>query len=1023
MTRRQAYERLGLIVAICIVLAGLHSFALPLHKAADEIAHFRYSRFIAQHGRLPLTPAEREAADYKSNQPPLYHALVAALTGWSDSPGPPHLKFVWESARADLAQELLDTKRLANTLDERPPYRGAVLMWHLGRGVSILCGLAVIMVTFLTALELFSGRYRPAVISSAIIAFIPAFVFYSAALSYEPLFALTIGLYFLMLVKIAKGDTRLRNFLVLGGLMGLSVMVKYAGVILPVEAAAVLAYLGWSERWGVWLWLRRLAMVGVAAVAASAWWFLFLMINFNEVEQLGPIVGLLKPIIAGGGDTTQNYIAYQLTEGEIGAVQTFQMTSEPLWAWALQIFQTFWVEEIGSYPLGWAGPVLMAVTCVIAVLGVARIWQRQPKERLIVALLVFHLAVFWVLPLVRFLIQGLLSQTAQGRHVLFPTATMLPLLLVYGWQGWLSKKRQAQMAMAVVCGLACWSVAQLFWINTYYANLYLPIRTTADVEQQMAHPIRRGFDGRLWLIGYRTEIDPDKSLLDLTLYWQNSSYVDEDFERVIRLVQDDRVYLEWSTYPTNGRYPTRIWEEGETIIDEVTLPLIDVPPGDYQIQLQLRGFDGPLPVDGGEMVTLDKITVPATGSIEPDMTMALFIDQREVVSGVSLWQPEPYRQLYLPEYIPRMAIPIVWQGELEANEKIQWLLVSEDNIAYPAYTASPHFSSFMVGPAWLSGDYRLRAEVWRDDAVLASQETPPILTLFNERPRPATPPTPTYPLHANFGNQIELWGYDLPARSLSSGQGIPMTFYWQGLHSTAKDFTVFTKLFDEQQQLWASVERLPADGYHTFYWAEGEVVTDSFELPIAATVPAGVYHLNVGLYEQIDQAAVSLPLVVDGRPSEVTSVTFGPLKIGGPPSGLVVDHISPDYPVDVKFGDVLRLKGYDKPIYDDQTLRLKLYWQSVAQTDTDYTVFVHIRDRSGTVIAQMDRPPTNNQYPTSLWSPGEIIPDEIFVPLPDAQNLDDYDISVGLYDFTTGARLSIADTDEDNLVLLHPMTE
>ncbi|MCB0214345.1 MAG: glycosyltransferase family 39 protein, partial [Anaerolineae bacterium] len=235
MTRHQAYARLGLIMALYVALAVLYSLSLPLHKAADEIAHFRYARFIAQHGRLPLTQAEREQADYKANQPPLYHALVAALTGWSDSPDPPQLKFVWESPRADLAEILLDTTRLANTIDETWPYRGAVLMWHLGRAVTILCGLGVIAVTFLTALELFPGRYRPAVISAALIAFVPAFIFYSAALSYEPLFAFIIGLYFLFLIRVVKGDTRPRNFVALGLFLGLAVMVKYAAVILPLE--------------------------------------------------------------------------------------------------------------------------------------------------------------------------------------------------------------------------------------------------------------------------------------------------------------------------------------------------------------------------------------------------------------------------------------------------------------------------------------------------------------------------------------------------------------------------------------------------------------------------------------------------------------------------------------------------------------------------------------------------------------------------------------------------------------------
>ena len=53
---------LALVLALFVLLAGWHSVIVPLTQGEDELAHYRYLSFIAQTGRLPATPAERERA-------------------------------------------------------------------------------------------------------------------------------------------------------------------------------------------------------------------------------------------------------------------------------------------------------------------------------------------------------------------------------------------------------------------------------------------------------------------------------------------------------------------------------------------------------------------------------------------------------------------------------------------------------------------------------------------------------------------------------------------------------------------------------------------------------------------------------------------------------------------------------------------------------------------------------------------------------------------------------------------------
>ena len=1026
MTRRQAYWRLGLVLSVFACLGLANSIWLPLHKAPDEIAHYQYSRFIADNGRLPVNYGERQVAGFKSDWPPLYHLMTATLTGWSKTDTSPRLKFVQQSPRFDLARELLDTKRLANTEDELMPYRGSVLMWHLGRVVSIILSMGTIVVTFFTALQFFPNRYHLAVFSAAIIAFVPTFNFISSAMSDDPLVGLLMGLYMLMVVKIVKGGSRSRiyDWLGLGCLMGLIAITKYSTVILPVQAVTVAAYLAWNHKWGWWGWFKRIASTGVAAIAASGWWFLWVVINFHEIAEFGPVIGSLKPILAGGIDPSQKYTAFVLTGGKIGTTSSPDIVPEPFWLWVVQIFQSFWVFRIGTYPLGPAAHILVGLVAGGAIIGLVQLWRRRSTTRVWVAIFVFQVLLFCVFPLLRFLILGHVDQTAQGRHVLFPIATILPLLIIFGWQGWLSPKTQRRLALVIVGGLACWSLAQTVRVATYFTPP-LPIRTTPGAVSQISHRLDKTFGDTLLLLGYDYQLVDADSALKMSLYWQSLAYADEDYIMDVRLVHQGAVKLNWSAYPINGRYPTRVWENWETIRDDLSFPLLDLPPGTYQVQLQLRGRDGPVPVDDAGVLEVGQIVLPAAPASEPAVGMPVSVDGQAVVDGVSLWQSEPYRELDLPEYRPRMAIPFVWHGQPFESLRLQWLLVDPQGEVHLSQQASPHFEYFIVGPDWLSGDYRLRVEVWRDDAVVASQETGPLVTVFNERPRQLQPPPVPYPMEANFAGRVRLLGYDLPTRTLSQAQGVPVTLYWQGLRTMGQSYTVFTKLLDNQQQLWAGAERLPADGYSTIYWLENEVVVDSFELPVAdAAMPPGIYWFNVGLYEEVNQTAVSLPLMLDDRPSDITSVTFGPIKIGGPPPGVVLaaQEIAPGVPVSTKFGEpaVILLRGYSLA-QENETVRLRLYWESVGQTPVDWSVFVHIRNEAGETVAQKDGPVGTGRYPTSLWAAGEVVADELAVPLsvlPD----NNYSLFIGLYNLTTGERLPVGHNPSGEILLVDTLS-
>ncbi|MBN1218123.1 MAG: glycosyltransferase family 39 protein [Anaerolineae bacterium] len=280
-------------------------------------------------------------------------------------------------------------------------------------------------------------------------------------------------------------------------------------------------------------------------------------------------------------------------------------------------------------------------------------------------------------------------------------------------------------------------------------------------------------------------------------------------------------------------------------------------------------------------------------------------------------------------------------------------------------------------------------------------------------------PPISIPIDANFDGKITLLGYDLPARRAEAGSTFPLTLYWQALVRMDKTYVVFNHLLDNQQRNWGGYDRWPQETAKTTLWHPGEIIVDTFNLPVNSDAPDGIYTIDIGLYDQSDPLAVPLPIVRREQPVGQNSVPIGPVKVGLAPPGTVLelDQAKPDVTLVVPLGQpyVILLRGYNLS-QDGDSLQLTLYWESINQTPTDWSIFVHLRNRAGETVAQKDGPAGSGRYPTSLWDVGEIVADELIIPiegLPDGH----YNLFIGLYDLTTGARLAAPDNVSDEILL------
>jgi hypothetical protein len=119
----------------------------------------------------------------------------------------------------------------------------------------------------------------------------------------------------------------------------------------------------------------------------------------------------------------------------------------------------------------------------------------------------------------------------------------------------------------------------------------------------------------------------------------------------------------------------------------------------------------------------------------------------------------------------------------------------------------------------------------------------------------------------------------------------------------------------------------------------------------------------------------------------------------------------------VDFGQQMRLVAYEVE-YD--TLRpgskvlVRLDWEVLQAMDRDWSVFIHLNDPVlGRPIAQRDMYPGAGLLATSFLEPGERWVDEYVLTIPaTAITPADLDLVVGLYDYSSGERLLLADGAE-----------
>ena len=268
----------------------------------------------------------------------------------------------------------------------------------------------------------------------------------------------------------------------------------------------------------------------------------------------------------------------------------------------------------------------------------------------------------------------------------------------------------------------------------------------------------------------------------------------------------------------------------------------------------------------------------------------------------------------------------------------------------------------------------------------------------------ATLPQDVRPLDARFGPHIQLLGYTLPRTTFMPGEAIAITLYWRTDTPMAENLDLSLNGLGFHEQNLAKLDTWPGGGlWPTSFWRPGEIYPDPYLLPIRgdADTPT-LLKLSVHFSRNLirDGIGEPVPAYANGQPVDAIMLDAGALLT--PP-----DRIQkPRHPPIALLDHGIQLHDYRLEPEPDG-LRVRLFWSTTQPVPEDYTIFVHLRDSQGELLAQGDAPPREGYWPTSHWQPGQEVVSVHWLPWPHGRALPESTLWVGMYQPATGARLTI----------------
>lgn len=265
------------------------------------------------------------------------------------------------------------------------------------------------------------------------------------------------------------------------------------------------------------------------------------------------------------------------------------------------------------------------------------------------------------------------------------------------------------------------------------------------------------------------------------------------------------------------------------------------------------------------------------------------------------------------------------------------------------------------------------------------------------------------PMNAVFDGRVSLLGYSAPVDELQPGMSMHVTLFWQALEPLPVDYEVFAQLWTDDGQAMASAHVYPFSGmYRSRIWRTNEVIATHHYLEVPQDATPGRYTLIGGMFSYLLNQAVS----VEGENADpaLQVARLGTFLLPRQADTAEATPITP-----IQLGEQLQIDGFaitqngialaDGPMQRGTSYDIQITWEALASMPGDYHVFIHLTtDPLAPPPAQLDEV-IGDTYPTSIWQVGERLTETYTLAVPAELEPGTYQLVIGVYDATTGARL------------------
>jgi len=604
---------LALILTLYLLLAAGYAIASPPFETPDEHLHYFTAEFIAREGRLPTT-RDPGLMGQEAAQPPLYYAVASLFVRALDPGGA--AEALWPNPRVDVssvagnvwispltppnsrgesgARPPINANMFVRVPQEDWPWQGYALAVRAIRLFSAVLGLGTLLCIYAAGRTIWPDRPDRALLATALVAFLPQFLFIHAAVSNDAAITFFCAAALWQLLRIVaeaqgsrgageQGSMRApllprspAPLLWLGLIIGLAMLSKAAGILLlgfGVGVVGLVVLLTARERR---LWRAIVAAVWVAgpALLLGGW------LLWRNWALYGDLTAATQFVAIAGG-----YRPYSLLQ--------VAQDMDRVWLSFFAIFGWMSVQPPAWIHVVWNGIVLAAVLGTIRnyELGIRNSEPKNATRRsplstppsFLIRNSQFLILFSWFLLVAAGWLSFMLRTSADQGRLFFPALVPLALGAAYGLSRW---PRPWVQRAAVTLALATAVYCLVAVIPPAFARPLVVAAVPAE-----AAPLDVRFNEGLELLGARVETAQARpgDWVWVTLYWRagpdgvtgaplvHLELFGRGYERIGQVV----------AYHGRGGWPAALWPAGAIVADRLAVQVRLVDPAAAPVEARL----------------------------------------------------------------------------------------------------------------------------------------------------------------------------------------------------------------------------------------------------------------------------------------------------------------------------------------------------------------------------------------------------------------------------------------------------